>query len=165
MPVALVVEDGSGVVSANTYVSLADASAFAETLLFIDAWDELEPDARTVRLLEAARWLDRFAWQGAPSTTTQAMAWPREQVRDRDQRPIARDTIPPFLIEAQVRLAVWLSTQTASPYEGNGLQPQTELSVGPLRLTPSAGASLPGDILALLAPALVSAGGTRLVRV
>lgn len=165
MPVPLVVETGSGLSSANTYVSLADASVFADTLLFVDAWEALDPEARTVRLLEAARWLGRFTWQGAPSTTTQAMAWPREKVRDRDQRPIARDTIPAFLVEAQIRLAVWLATQTASPFEGNGLQPQTELSVGPLRLTPSAGATIPGDILALLSPALVSAGGTRLVRV
>jgi hypothetical protein len=161
----LVVEDGSGLPSANTYVSLADALVFADTLLFIDAWEDAGPERQAVLLLEAARWLGRFAWRGTPSTPTQALAWPREDVTDRDQRPIARDTVPAFVAEAQIRLAVWMATQAASPFEGTGLQPQTELSVGPLRLTPAAGAAMPGDILALLAPALVSAGGTRLVRV
>jgi hypothetical protein len=161
----LVVETGSGSASANTFVSLEDAVAFADTLLFIDAWDALGADRQEVLLLEAARWLNRFTWRGAPSTTTQALAWPREDVTDRDHRPIARDTIPAFLIEAQVRLAVWLATQAASPFEGTGLQPQTELAVGPLRLTPAAGAEMPGDILALLAPVLAGAGGGRLVRV
>jgi hypothetical protein len=161
----LVVEDGSGLASANTYVSLAGANAFAATLLFVDAWDDLVADRQEVLLLEATRWLDRFTWRGTPSTPTQALAWPREGVTDRDHRPIARDVVPGFVVEAQVRLAVWLATQSASPFEATGLQPQTELSVGPLRLTPAAGAEMPSDIVATLAPALAGGGGARLVRV
>lgn len=74
---ALVVEDGTGLANAESYVSVADADAyhvdFGNT-----AWASSTEPAKEAALRRATQYLDsRYRYRGEPLTDTQALAWPR----------------------------------------------------------------------------------------
>lgn len=87
---ALVVEDGSGLESANSYASLAEANAY-----FLDranaAWDAAEDEARSAALIRAASALDGVygsRWPGFRCMDLQSLDWPRYEAWDRDGYPL-----------------------------------------------------------------------------
>jgi hypothetical protein len=107
MPSLLIIEDGSGVPNANSYVSAANARIYASSRQF----NNLPADDPTCEgyLLQATTWLeaqyDRY--QGQQTAFTQALQWPRMNVFINDPfNPLAVNVIPPQLIAAQVMLAV-----------------------------------------------------------
>jgi len=80
---ALVVEDGTGKSTADSYISLVDA-ATRHTNLGNTAWAALASDAireqyfrRSTEYMEGAY---RQRWQGYKKTATQALSWPRSYV-------------------------------------------------------------------------------------
>lgn len=72
---ALIVEDGSGVPDAESYVSAADCLAYAAAHGLTFAGTEPEQEAK---LRNATMYLDaEYTYAGDPLADTQALAWPR----------------------------------------------------------------------------------------
>jgi hypothetical protein len=94
MPLTLVVEDGTGKVDSNTYVSVADADAHNAATTFRDVWTFATADLKAQALADATRSLDEnMEWLGYRAHDTQALDWPRQRVPNRNVAPIG-STIP-----------------------------------------------------------------------
>lgn len=95
----LTVEDGSLVTSANSYVSVVDAEAYATArgLTFTADTEQL--------LVQAMDYLEQQNFIGIKYTDTQALQWPRSYVYI-DTYLFAYDDIPQQLINAQVEIAL-----------------------------------------------------------
>lgn len=85
MPITLTVEDGSGLLDANSYVDLSFADEFHSTNPH-STWPEDE-EQKKKGLITASRMLDQqWVWNGYRTTSQQSLQWPREEVRDPDAR-------------------------------------------------------------------------------
>lgn len=107
MPVAgdLVLEDGTGVSTANTYISLADADAY-HALRSHAIWTDADESDRVSALVIATDYLDtRWNWRGSKKTTTQALDWPRLNAVDSDNI-LWTDEVPPVVREACAEYAL-----------------------------------------------------------
>lgn len=79
---AIVVEDGTGLADAETYVSVSDCKAYLDARGRV-SWGQLAEAAQEASLRNAADYLDaRYGsrLQGYRLKTTQALYWPREGV-------------------------------------------------------------------------------------
>jgi hypothetical protein len=86
--VTLTVEDGTGLSGANSYVDWDYIETYAEARGWTD-WAAATDDAKEIAILSATIYLDAsYSWKGAIAAETQALAWPREGVRDREGREI-----------------------------------------------------------------------------
>lgn len=73
----LIVEDGTGMVDSESYVSVSDCDAYA-TNNGLSAWTGVTA-VKEVALRKATRYLDTYyKWRGARVRTTQALEWPRD---------------------------------------------------------------------------------------
>lgn len=108
MPIAIIVEDGSGVANANSYVSVADARTYAEqrgvTLPVSD-------DEVATQLIRAMDYLEAQAclYQGCKTSSDQALQWPRTGAYigcNQPENEIPSNVIPKSLVSAQVQLAM-----------------------------------------------------------
>ena len=73
---SIVVEDGTGLANAVTYVSVADADAY-HSAFGNDAWTGTDA-AKEIALRRAAQYIDaRYSFRGLRKTSTQALEWPR----------------------------------------------------------------------------------------
>jgi hypothetical protein len=127
--IPLVVEDGTGLPTANTYVSLVTASEYnmARTPNRT-VWDAnlLELD---VALIDARIRLDSmFDWRGQIKTFEQALAWPRTGVVDDDGRQIPDDAVPTAIAEAQAQLAYRLLSSRSTAATGGAAGPEVASS-------------------------------------
>lgn len=109
MALTLVVEDGTGLANANTYVSLADANTYAESSLTAaaTAWkSEADDEKKKAALISASRYLTySFDWIGTKKTSTQALAFPRTGVVI-DGQEIPDDIVPQEVKDACSELAI-----------------------------------------------------------
>ena len=154
MTLVLVVEDGSGLANANAFASAAVVATVLAANPFASAWTTVTTPEPYIA--EATAWLSRLRWQGVASKFSQALVFPRFGLVTLDGYPVRADTIPAFLVDATARLALFLSQQSSTPYSDSGLQPRTQIDIGPLKLTPLAQTIIPPDVRALLAPYLSS---------
>lgn len=104
---AIIVEDGTGKTDANSYISVSQARAYAESRGFsLPANDaEVEP-----MVVNACDYVESFAedFKGKRKTATQALSWPRvDVVIDGEKFP--DDAIPRQLILAQCEGVVQIS--------------------------------------------------------
>ena len=80
----LVVEDGTGLVGADAYTSVADADAYF--LASANAtWAVATIPAKEVAIIKATRYMEkRFGtkWKGLIASSEQALGWPRRYVYD-----------------------------------------------------------------------------------
>ena len=164
MPLTLVVETGVGLANANAFASRTSVTTALEASPFAAAWVGVDVATQDQCIAEATAWLSRLPWDGVATTSTQALAFPRAWMSSPDGYAIASNVLPAWLVQATARLAFWLSQQTATPFTGTGLAPNTEIELpGGLRLTPAASnATLPLDVRQLIAPYV--RGGSSLVR-
>ncbi|MCP4257653.1 MAG: hypothetical protein GY774_09035 [Planctomycetes bacterium] len=95
---ALIVEDGSQVTDADSYISVVDAQAY------LDARSKTVTVTESL-LLQAMGELNGQSWRGAIVDTDQALSWPRVGVYDCENRYIATDTVPAAIGYAQAFLA------------------------------------------------------------
>lgn len=118
---ALIVEDGSIVANADSYISLADAKSFLENY-----YSEYDDEAaaflgygttrQEIILRRACYDLDRKyrkRWKGFKRVQTQALDWPRVDVADEDDYDVPEDSIPRRLQRAQVEIAKRLANEVA----------------------------------------------------
>lgn len=82
---ALVVEDGTGLSTAESYLSVADANAY-HTAMGNTGWTGADA-AKEVALRRGAQYLDaNYQFRGVELRSDQALAWPR----DYDDWPVTR---------------------------------------------------------------------------
>jgi hypothetical protein len=148
MLVAFIVEDGTIVAGANSYVSVAFADAYipANPGAMVK-WAALATDVKEARLQSATKWLDTYVrWFGTQTTryhrsqvnyisgyatppvtlpTEQPLQWPRAQVIDTNGCYISELTIPIEVQNATVEVALFYLNDIAnanSPIDTQGVK-------------------------------------------
>lgn len=101
----LIVEDGTGLAGAESYVSVVDASTYYDEHGGPTAnWTAATTAQKESALRYATTWLEaRYLWPGAVSTYTQKRAWPRRFAYDTEGRLLTG--VPEAVIEAQCEAA------------------------------------------------------------
>jgi len=129
----IIVEDGSNVSGANSYVSLIDARAILTPL-----GQDLDLDDETAeqQILNAARYIEAFrqSFKGWKTTSSQAMQWPRAWVTI-DGSSIGSDIIPQDLIDAQTFAAYEFSNGQVLQPSLSGQSIASEEVVGAVKVS------------------------------
>jgi len=102
----MIVETGSGLANANSYVTLDDADLYHEMRLHVATWTAASDDTKEAALMWATRLLDNLIdWSGYKTSETQALRWPRSFTYDLDGYLIESSIIPDFLKSATAEYA------------------------------------------------------------
>ena len=109
----LIVEDGSIVANANSYISITNFTTYAtaRTYTLVGSAEPL--------LIQAMDYLENLMFKGTKRTSTQALQWPRFDVYI-DKYYFSSTSIPQQLIDAQCEIAIAIDM-------GNG--PLTDIDV------------------------------------
>ena len=102
----LVIEDGGGVVGANSYVSVQEASDYIEAFIpeQFTSWDSKSELQQEAILINAAKYLDSMLrWQSTLIVGNQGLEWPRLPFIDLGGRTV--EGVPSLIKESQMRLA------------------------------------------------------------
>lgn len=111
---AFITEDGTGLATADSYISLDDADIYHENRANT-AWAALDDDDKEAALRSATEYMDAaYAWVGARMQATQALGWPRFGVVV-DGVDIASDAVPVAIQRACAELALRASTAALAP--------------------------------------------------
>lgn len=133
--------------NANTYCTLAEANTYHESRNFVDNWTAASDDEKNRALANATRLLDHwYSWRGYPTTTTQALQWPRNGVLDHLQWSyIVSTVIPSGLKEATAEFARQLIEGDRTAQLAQVDQGLSSLTAGPISLsfTGEGGATAP----------------------
>ena len=97
----------AGAADANSYITLAEAQAYADGDIDAVEWDAATTDQRTRALITATRNLDLVGFAGEKASPTQALAWPRKNVTT-SEGAVASDEIPKSIKDATWELAKFL---------------------------------------------------------
>ena len=95
--------------SANSYVTLAAANTYFETVPNSGTWTDKTDDQKNRALISATRWIDALSFYGDRCTTTQALKWPRDEYTV-DGIDLACSLIPDPIKVATYELARALAT-------------------------------------------------------
>lgn len=109
MAATFVVEDGTGLATANAYVSVADATTYFENYSDPSAWDLASTADQETALRMATQWIDnrfRGRWKGTPILGTQRLAWPRSGVVNEEGFGVDDASIPERIEEATAEMAL-----------------------------------------------------------
>jgi hypothetical protein len=120
---ALVVEDGTGKSTAESYLSVADCDTYHTKHGDSSDWSGADTSTKEEALRMATQYLDLQygkKWKGKRKTTAQALAWPRNYVYDYDGIAISDDSVPTDLESATAETALLHIT------EDDGLIPNIE---------------------------------------
>ena len=107
---AVIVATLSGA-SANSYVTLAEANTYFETVPDSSTWTNKTDDQKNRALISATRWIDALSFYGDRCTETQALKWPREDYTI-DGIDLACSLIPSPIKVATYELARALANDT-----------------------------------------------------
>jgi len=97
--------------SANSYVTLAEADAYFETVPSSTQWDNKQDDKKNRALISATRWIDTLNFYGDRCDTDQALSWPRNNYHV-DRVELACSAIPNDIKYAAFELANALANDT-----------------------------------------------------
>jgi len=97
--------------NANSYVTLAAANAYFETVPDSSTWTNKTDDQKNRSLISATRLIDGLSFYGDRCTTTQALKWPREDYTV-DGIDLACTLIPDPIKTATYELARALANDT-----------------------------------------------------
>jgi hypothetical protein len=127
MPLTLIKEDGTGKPDANSYASAADGDAYHDGHLYALAWTGASTGNKEKALVMATRLIDSHTqFLGFRRLSTQALQWPRINVRDPDidglYQFVAENVVPKLVIDATCEQAreLLIADRTAAPL-GEGL--------------------------------------------
>ncbi len=103
---ALVVEDGTGVVTANAYATVEEVDEILSVNIH-SQWSLITDPATKENLIRwASRILDeRVKWFGKKTHPTSGLAWPRRDVKDREGTLIDDNVVPLAVKVAAAELA------------------------------------------------------------
>lgn len=128
MPVTL--DETVGGPNANTYVTVQEGAELALLRPNASWWGDATDERRRAMLVAAARLMQGYPWPGRRATTTQALAFPRVDLRMKDHPVLGMwpsDIIPPPAKEVQVDIALALLGPYASEMYGADQLPQVIL--------------------------------------
>jgi hypothetical protein len=110
MAFTFVVEDGTGLSTATSYVSVEDADdIIAMNIHASQTWGALDTTDKEYLLSWASRYLDeRTRWFGYRMSETSGLRWPRYGVVDRDGILLSDSAIPKQLKVATAEMARYL---------------------------------------------------------
>ena len=101
---ALVIENGTGVSGADSYVTVAECEAYA--IAYYGHSLTGSPADKEAALRRAVKYMDSLKWKGAKTFGRgQSLTWPRKDVTDCEGIAIADNEIPPEVIAAQHEFA------------------------------------------------------------
>lgn len=137
---AIIVEDGTGLPNADSYISEADADAYF-ALLANSAWEDVEN--KEGLLIAATRYMLQYfggRWRGYRRTTTQALDWPRTLVTMVDAPGLlyggytylSESLVPPEVKWATAELALIASAGDLVP---NLERPESSVRIGEISVT------------------------------
>lgn len=113
---AITVEDGTGLVSADAYISEADADTYFAAIANA-TWASATTPAKEQAIVKATRYMEkRFGnkWRGIIASSTQALGWPRQYVYD--ERGTELDNqVPTAIAHACAEYAVHALTNDLIP--------------------------------------------------
>jgi len=90
---ALIVEDGSGVLGANSYVSLQYVSDYCSDMGYSD-WDTGDSPKQISSILRAMKYIECFNFIGVKNQIVNDLEWPRSEAYNRNGLLIDSDIIP-----------------------------------------------------------------------
>lgn len=105
---ALIVEDGTGKSDAESYISVADATAYLALHSNPTTWTDATEADQERYLRMATQYMDSVygsRWKGTKNTQEQALDWPRYYVVDRNGYAIDNDIVPVKVTYACAELA------------------------------------------------------------
>ncbi|MCK5603030.1 hypothetical protein KAR91_14195 [Candidatus Pacearchaeota archaeon] len=136
---AVSVDTTIGGASSNSYVSVADAGTYLESVLGTTLWDAASADNKAAAVVWATRLIDSyFTWEGIKIDIDQALDWPRYGAYDKNGYSILNDALPVMLPKAVTELARYLIDATSAGGSSSlGTAPDglDKLKVGPIELT------------------------------
>lgn len=118
MATTFVVEDGTGLADANSYLSEADADQYFENHGNPTSWSSLVQADKEEALRLGTQYLDAVygnRWKGERVLATQALDWPRNNVSDRDGFAVETDEVPTAVKDATAEAAIRSLTVTLIP--------------------------------------------------
>jgi len=139
---ALEVEDGTAKSDAESYVSVAEASAY-HSLRGNTLWATMSEGEMEAALRRATDYLVqtyRDQWAGYRATTTQALDWPREEVQIKDAPALsyyASDQVPQGIKNACALMAF---KAASGELDADQQPPVAREKVGPIEVEYAAGA-------------------------
>jgi hypothetical protein len=104
----LVVEDGTGLSTAESYISVADTDAYLTSIGDPGAWSAVSTQNKEIALRKATAWIDntfRKKWKGTRANASQALAWPRANVEDQDGFAVESTSVPTVVERATAEAA------------------------------------------------------------
>lgn len=114
----IVVEDGTGMVTANAYATVVEIDAILAYQTHASAWPTLEEAEKEKLIIWASQILDqRTRWKGRKTHETQGMGWPRTGAKDCEGIYQDEDIVPMPVKTAVAILANHLIT--FNPNEAN----------------------------------------------
>lgn len=129
--------------TSNSYVTLAEADAYFETVPHDEHWTGSD-DAKNRLLITATRYLDVFTYYGERCNTTQALKWPRKEFK------VDGVELTCALIPAQIKTATF-ELAHALLHDGNILTHSTgkgsvyeEVELGDLKVKYNTDSQTPG---------------------
>jgi hypothetical protein len=112
----LIVEDGSGLATAESFSSVTSANTYIENRYGAGTTWASKTDAQKEQYLRLGTEFlvnqYRGRWKGEMKTTTQALPWPRINVTDEEGNTRSSSILPPELVYATVESAKRLSEGT-----------------------------------------------------
>ena len=139
---ALIVEDGSVVPNAHSYISVADATTYFENHSDPELWPNSQLDVKEGALRYATTTLDgMFKWTGEVFSLTQSLSWPRSDATDNEDRTIATNSVPERVRQATCELALLHISKPLNENYDRGGDTKME-QVGPVRVEYFSGASV-----------------------
>lgn len=128
MAITLVVENGTGLANANTYIDVAYLQQYAEEM-----GESLPTDAEELKslVLQAMPFIESQKYQGIKSSYEQALQWPRKYVRANGY-DIPTNVVPNDIKKAQASAAVLINGGVDLMPTGGTSGAITEETVGPI---------------------------------
>jgi len=112
----IIVEDGTGLVNADAYISEADADTYFAAIANA-TWAGATTPAKEQAIVKATRYMEkRFGnkWKGIIASSTQALGWPRDYVYD-ERGTELDDQVPTAIAHACAEYAVHALTNDLIP--------------------------------------------------
>jgi hypothetical protein len=133
MAVTVIVEDGSGVASSNSYVSIVTITDWVLTNPHDSTWAALTDAQKNGYAVMACRVLnEQMDWDGWQTDADQSLDLPRSGMTDKNGNSIDNNEIPFEVQNAQCELArlLAIADRTADPDTAG----YKEITVGPIKV-------------------------------
>lgn len=131
MPVVVIATPGAD--NANSYATVAEASAYHQGHLTPDAWVNAELDSKNRALVTATRLLDQhMIWIGRAATESQSLGWPRIYARTRNGYLYSHDVVPTAVKDATSELARRLLESGMPDAAGGDTENIKRMKAGPV---------------------------------